>query len=177
MIIHQLELSNFGVYEEQTFDLTPQSLNGYNRPVVLLRGKNGTGKTTFLEAINLCLHGSFVLGNRVSRSEYENYLAKRIHVSGSPDSCPTDAKISLLLDHVTEGRKRTYRIEREWSLVRTKVREQIRIWEDGTELVDLVDREQKDSFLRELVSTGLADLFFFDGEKLQDLAESETRHP
>ena len=47
MIIKQLKLENFGVYrDEQIFDLTPKPLNGYNRPIVLLRGKNGAGKTT-----------------------------------------------------------------------------------------------------------------------------------
>jgi len=174
MIIHQLRLVNFGIYGEQAFDLTPQPYNGFNRPIILLRGKNGAGKTTFIEAVRLCLHGSLVLGSRVSRSAYEEYLARRIHVSPKASGQPTTASIELLLNHVSEGRKKTYRIEREWQVVQGNVREYVHIREDGEEIDDLQTREQNDSFLRELVPPSVADLFFFDGERLYSLAENGT---
>ena len=174
MIIHQLRLVNFGIYGEQAFDLTPQPCNGFNRPIILLRGKNGAGKTTFIEAVRLCLHGSLVLGSRVSRSAYEEYLARRIHVSPKANGQPTTASIELLLNHVSEGRKKTYRIEREWQVVQGNVREYVHIREDGEEIDDLQTREQNDSFLRELVPPSVADLFFFDGERLYSLAENGT---
>ena len=174
MIIHQLRLVNFGIYGEQAFDLTPQPYNGFNRPIILLRGKNGAGKTTFIEAVRLCLHGSLVLGSRVSRSAYEEYLVRRIHVSPKANGQPTMASIELLLNHVSEGRKKTYRIEREWQVVQGNVREYVHIREDGEEIDDLQTREQNDSFLRELVPPSVADLFFFDGERLYSLAENGT---
>ena len=174
MIIHQLRLVNFGIYGEQAFDLTPQPCNGFNRPIILLRGKNGAGKTTFIEAVRLCLHGSLVLGSRVGRSAYEEYLARRIHVSPKANGQPTTASIELLLNHVSEGRKKTYRIEREWQVVQGNVREYVHIREDGEEIDDLQTREQNDSFLRELVPPSVADLFFLDGERLYSLAENGT---
>jgi DNA sulfur modification protein DndD len=173
MIIHELKLLNFGIYEgEQVFSLTPHPCNGFNRPIILFRGKNGAGKTTLIEAIRLCLHGSLVLGSRVSRSTYEEYLARRIHVPLKSNGNLATAKIEIVLDYVSEGRKRTYRIEREWKIVQGNVREYVRIQEDGKELDDLETRKQKDSFLREMVPPGVADLFFFDGEKLYTLAEN-----
>jgi DNA sulfur modification protein DndD len=175
MIIHQLKLLNFGIYEgEQVFNLTPEPYNGYNRPIILLRGKNGAGKTTLVEAIRLCLNGSLVLGNRVSRSVYEDYLAKHIHTPKNSNNHPTSAKVVLLLDYVSEGRKKTYRVEREWEVIKDKVKEGVHIWEDDEVLTDLENREQRDGFLRELVPPGVADLFFFDGEKLHTLADSNT---
>jgi DNA sulfur modification protein DndD len=174
MIIHRLKLQNFGIYGEQTFDLTPQPCNGYNRPIILLRGKNGSGKTTLIEAVRLCLHGSLVLGSRVSRSAYEDYLARRIHVPLESNRRPTKARIELSLDYVSEGQKRTYEIEREWEVVQGNVREYVLILEDGKEMGDLQTREQRDSFLRELIPPGVADLFFFDGERLYTLAENGT---
>ena len=73
-----------------------------------------------------------------------------------------------------EGRKRTYEIARAWQVVDGRIREQVEIREDGQELSELGTRDQKESFLRELVPPGVADLFFFDGERLTALAESEN---
>jgi DNA sulfur modification protein DndD len=174
MIIHRLRLQNFGIYGEQTFDLTPQPCNGLNRPIVLLRGKNGSGKTTLIEAVRLCLHGSLVLGSRVSRSAYKEYLARRIHVPPETNGRPTNARIELSLDYVSEGQKRAYEIKREWEVVQGNVREYVHILEDGKEIDDLQTREQRDSFLRELIPPGVADLFFFDGERLYTLVENGT---
>lgn len=173
MIIRQLKLSNFGIYEDApTFTFTPEPSNGFSRPIVLVRGQNGAGKTTLIEAIRLCLHGSLILGSRVGRAEYEAYLAKRIHNSARSETLPQSAQIVLWLDYVNAGQKLAYKIERSWEIVDQKVKETIEIWEDGQTLDELQTREQKDSFLRELVPPGIADLFFFDGEKLDALVES-----
>ena len=174
MIIHRLQVQNFGIYEAQDFVLTPQSCDGFNRPIILLRGKNGSGKTTFIEAIRLCLHGPLVLGSRVSRAAYEEYLARRIHVPLKANGRPTKARIELTLSYVSAGQERAYEIEREWEVVQGSVREHVRILEDGKELDDLQTREQRDGFLRELIPPGVADLFFFDGERLYTLAENST---
>jgi len=175
MIIRQLKLENFGIYRgEQIFDLTLQPLNGYNRPIVLLRGKNGAGKTTLIEAIRLCLHGPLALGIRVSQAGYEDYLTKRVHTAPDVKQSPTSASIALALDYVSAGRKRTYEIKRAWYVTQGKVKETLHIWEDGAPLPDLQSHEELESFLRELILPGVADLFFFDGEKLDALAQSAT---
>ncbi|MFW6116570.1 MAG: DNA sulfur modification protein DndD [bacterium] len=174
MIIHRLRLLNYGVYGQQEFDLTPHPWNDFSRPIILIRGKNGTGKTTIMEAIRLCLHGSLALGSRVSRSAYEDYLVQRIHISPNPDNDPSTARVELLLDYVAEGQRSRYRVEREWKVAGGNVKEYVRIWENGEELDDLNARDQKDSFLRELVPAGVAELFFFDAEKLYTLAENGT---
>ncbi len=172
MIIHRLELFNFAVYGDQEFDLTPHPSEGFNRPIVLIRGKNGTGKTTIIEAIRLCLHGSLALGERVSRSAYEDHLAKRVHVTPGSDDDPSLTRVRLSFDYVSEGRKRRYEVAREWRVVRGRLRERVQIREDGEALDELETRDQKDSFLRDLVPAGLADVFFFDGERLYTLAEN-----
>ena len=53
MIITKLTLHNFGVYAgTNTFEFNNQ------KPVVLIGGMNGRGKTTFLEAVLLALYGA-----------------------------------------------------------------------------------------------------------------------
>ena len=53
MIIKKLILHNFGVYAG-----TNTFIFNSSKPVVLIGGMNGRGKTTFLEAILLSLYGS-----------------------------------------------------------------------------------------------------------------------
>jgi DNA sulfur modification protein DndD len=65
MILHRLTLKDFGLFSgEQTFCLTPRIRYKKRRPVILIGGKSGTGKTTILEAVRLCLYGPRSLGNR-----------------------------------------------------------------------------------------------------------------
>ena len=66
MILHRLTLKGFGLFSgEQTFNLTPRTKYKKRRPVILIGGKNGTGKTTIVEAVRLCLCGHRQLNNRV----------------------------------------------------------------------------------------------------------------
>lgn len=174
MIIRRVAFSNFGIYGgDYSFNLTPIPSGNFNRPIVLFSGKNGVGKTTLVEAIRLCLHGPLALGSRVSRPEYYNYLLNCIHRPLDPTVQPNSAKVEILLDYVRFGRKHTYRIERSWHRVRNKVVQEVFISEDEETIQDL-SPEQSESFLRELVPPSAADLFFFDGEKLQMLAEDNT---
>jgi DNA sulfur modification protein DndD len=55
------------------------------------------------------------------------------------------------------------------------VRSILDIARDGRPLDDL-DREHADEFLRDLIPPGVSQLFFFDGEKIQELADGEHDH-
>ena len=66
MIISRLTLYNFGVYAgKNTFEFHNE------KPIVLIGGLNGRGKTTFLEAVLIALYGinSFAF----NESEYKSY--------------------------------------------------------------------------------------------------------
>ena len=172
MIIRSVRLQNFGIYSEpDPFDLIP---NGDDRPVILLQGKNGAGKTTFIEAIKLGLNGSLALGSRVSRAAYEQHLINRIHKPRNPKTVETSTRIEIVLEYVSEGRQHTYCVSRSWSLKKERLKEYLEIWQDDELISKAMKPAQKESFLREIVPPYVADLFFFDGEKLQLLIEDET---
>ena len=179
MIFHQLTLKDFGLFcGEQTFLLTPRVRYRKRRPIILIGGKNGAGKTTILEAVRLCLYGVRSLGNRVNRSGYHEYLASMIHHSQATLLQPKEASVALEFEHVHSGEKDLYHIERQWQ-IRQNTREPVKeslIIHKNNELLSDFEAEHWQDFLNELIPVGLSQLFFFDGEKIQGLAEDTSSH-
>ena len=174
MILTRLSITNFGVYRDQhDFDLRPRVVDTETLPVVLFGGKNGAGKTTILEAIRLCLYGQLALGNRVRRSDYEAYIGRRLHRdrSGMPNANST--RIGIRFEHIHVGVRSHYEATRGWRIDSQGLQESITIYKDGVPLHD-IGAEHWNDFLRDLIPPGVANLFFFDGEKIQALADDNT---
>ena len=75
MIIDSISLHNYGVYKDkQTFDLQPKK----NKPIILIGGLNGHGKTTLLEALQIGFFGRKQLEIYQSKKlTYEEFIKKR----------------------------------------------------------------------------------------------------
>jgi len=176
MIITQLLINNFGIYRgRHEFDLRPRVVDDQPLPVILFGGKNGAGKTTILEAIRLCLHGRLSLGGRIRKEEYDQYLRRRIHTQPMASSAEQrnailSAQVGLRFDHVHVGILNTYRATRTWRLDGEQIVERIAITKNELPFFDVAE-EHWDDFLRDLIPPGVADLFFFDGEQIQALAD------
>lgn len=169
MILRNITLRDFGVYAGTTsLDLVPRRREGSDAPVVLIGGKNGVGKTTFLEAVRLALYGRRALGPRVAKADYASYLRDRVNrLSGS--DC---AAVSLEFDYAEAGTIERYLVHREWSIRGHSVVETLDLLKDG-ETVSSVPRDEWHSFLQELIPPGVSQLFFFDGEKISEIAEAD----
>ena len=166
MIIDKLMLHNVGTFAgRQEIDLTPPS---EKKPIVLIGGLNGAGKTTLLEAIHLVLYGSLAqLSNRRSGG-YENYLRGLIH-KGVPHT--EGAAIELTFRAYQEGVEREFWIRRSWRSTGASIREILLVSVDGRHDSALTSTwaEHVDTFL----PRGIADLFIFDGEQIEALADLE----
>ena len=106
MIIKSLKLHNFGVYagdNEFVFE--------GKKPIVLIGGLNGRGKTTFLEAILLALYGpnSFAYLESDYKA-YTQYLRSYVNRDAIDNLCWIELCFEMSLG---EG-KESYRIVREW---------------------------------------------------------------
>ena len=170
MILAKLSITNFGVYHGlHEFDLRPRRLNGDVFPVVLIGGKNGAGKTTILEAIRLCLYGRGALGSRVRKTDYETYIKQRFH-RRTDGITEKSARIGILFEHVHAGEKSVFDAVRSWRIEGQRLVENVSIHKNGMALADIASEYWND-FLRDLIPPGVADLFFFDGEQIQSLAD------
>jgi DNA sulfur modification protein DndD len=172
MILKQITLSNFGVYAGvQSLCLSPKP----GKNVVLFGGKNGTGKSTLLEAIRLCFYGQFATRDLQVAESYEKYLLSRIHSDVSAVIQPSAAAIEVEFDYAESGALQSYSVLRSWERRNGngRVSESFVLKKNGAVVTDL-EADHWQDFIRDLIPAGISQLFFFDGEKIQHLAEDET---
>lgn len=177
MIFKKLYLQDFGVFgggfERNTIDLQPREKDGSLRPIILFGGLNGAGKTTTLTAVRLALYGRQSLGKAVTTARYHDFLADSVHKSRNQLLAPSSAAVQLDFDFGRRGEVIDYTVKRSWSKNGNNITELLEIYQNGELIKGLTD-EQKQSFLNELIPIGVADLFFFDGEKIAELAEDNN---
>jgi DNA sulfur modification protein DndD len=173
MIFHKLSIENFGVFGgAHDFILSPHVTKQRSRSITLIGGENGTGKTTWLEAILLCLYGKGVLRLLNKDVDYATYLRSRLHKPINSPVPSASTSVSLEFDHVHAGKVERFRVRREIKPSGDKAREKLLVFRNE-EPVDDLDSEYWQDFLRELVPPGLCGLFFFDGEKIQRLIDDD----
>lgn len=165
MILERLILHDFGVYRgRQEIELSPLTPG---RPIILIGARNGRGKTTLLDAINLVLYGSRAnLSNRLPKVSWEDYLRSSIHKSGA-----TSASVSLHFSVVNDFGVRAYHITRSWIAAPKGVNESFSVVVNG-ERDDVLADDWSDH-LEGLLPLEIASLNFFDGERTNELATPE----
>ena len=171
MLLEQLTLTDFRVFQGQhTFDLAPRTKWKKKRPIILYGGLNGAGKTTTLTAVRLALYGRQSLGPATSQKAYDEFLVKSINRSEGNLVQSNSATIMLKFNYANMGVIKHYTVTRNWMVTGNKVIENLTIAENDKELTEL-NAEQCQGFLNELIPIGVSDLFFFDSEKIAELAE------
>jgi DNA sulfur modification protein DndD len=160
MIIKSLKLHNFGVYaNDNVFEFKS------NKPVVLIGGLNGRGKTTFLEAVLLALYGANSFAYKESKYRtFGKYLGD--YVNEADGTLETFVELEFRMDFDN------YKVKRSWSKKQTRIHEQIEVYKNGDKNEFLTTNWAM--FIENVLPSGLASFFFFDGEKIAALAEDET---
>ena len=163
MIIKRLQLYNFGIYAgDNSFDFSLE------KPVVLIGGMNGRGKTTFLEAIVLSLYGSNSATYKESGYKtYGQYLRSLVN----RDSWNQQTFIELTFI-VNDGAPNEYTVHREWDSKKQRVSEKIDVLENGVYNEFLTNNWSM--FVENIVPSALSSFYFFDGEKIAELALDES---
>lgn len=165
MIFDEITLYNFGPYAgRQTISLAPASSS---KPIILLGGLNGGGKTTFLDALQLCLFGPHAkISNRGSLA-YGEYLRRSIHRSAEVP----EASIKVSFSHTTEGCKDCYQLLRSWQLENGSCKDILKVWKNGA--LDMTLAENWSTQVEDFIPPNIAHLFLFDGEQIEGYASYE----
>ncbi len=166
MIIDKLTLHNFGVYGgRHEIELTPTDPT---KPITLFGGLNGGGKTTFLDALLLVLYGKFAKCSNRGNLSYDDYLRKSINRQVSEKD---GAAIELTFRHRQSNIEESIRVTRSWRATGKGIREDVTVYRNDE--IDPECTERWYEFIEELIPLRIANLFFFDGEKIEDLASPE----
>tara|TARA_Y100000996_G_C22557513_1_gene656101 strand:- start:1277 stop:3235 length:1959 start_codon:yes stop_codon:yes gene_type:complete len=158
----QLKLENFGAYgQRQTFQLDGQSSK---KNIILIGGKNGCGKTTFLDSLYIVLYGKQIQQIREESSSYDQFLKDYIHNNDN-----AGATISLTLDLPREGGHKRYTVVRHWKSINDRLKENFEVHSEEED--QKVVEENWPIIINEILPIRLSKLFFFDGEKIESLAD------
>lgn len=163
MLLRSVRLSDVGLYGgEQTLEFSCDR----DRPVTLIGGRNGTGKTTLLNAIQLALYGNRAK-SMLGVSAYPEYLQALIHKTA------TKASVALEFQRREGGRPVSYLVEREWTRSSTgKAPDSLYVTLDGKPRPDLEANWAE--FVEGVMPLSVSGLAIFDGEKIEALADVDS---
>lgn len=180
MIFLELVLQNFGPYcGRQVINLDPHSHaesgdeNNNSRPIILLGGMNGGGKTTLMDAIRLALYGHRAQCSTRGNLSYSDFLTQCVN-SHTP---PTEkTRIELVFEHIDNDKPVKYHIVRTWEKNPKDGKDHLGIL-DAQEWLDTALVDIWDEYIENLLPLGISNLFLFDGEQVKELAEQEIPPP
>jgi len=163
MKIEKLLLQNFGIYagrQEIDFSASTES-----KPIVLLGGYNGRGKTTILEAILLCLYGKRSYTLSETKIAYNKYLGKYIN----RNDATLEASIEVVMSAEIDSTEVEISVLRKWSERDKSIKEEHRVFLNGK--LDEILTDDWDNQMDFLMPIGMSRFFLFNGEKVSELVD------
>ena len=161
MKFRKLIIENYKSFQFPTTITFPDSSEG--KSIFLIGGMNGAGKTSIMESINICLYGAKqdIIYKYINRKE----LAKN------------NAYVSFDLTIETEE-KEEIQIKRSWSAGTVDspkpkdLEEKLVVTKDGKR-VSVQNKDIWQDYINAMIPKGITQFFFFDGEKIQEIAADD----
>lgn len=184
MIISRVRLKNFKSYTEQIFEGLDTNLSK-KRNIILIGGLNGAGKTSFLEAIVLCLYGdgstNFYPTKGTKNENYYAYICSLFHRRSIlkpllKEKVEMSVQIDLSEVNISHNVSRMLSIKRTWTLINVDKnisfkKEKLEILENDSLIENLANEKEYQDYINKLIPYSVSQFFFFDGEKIQDFAK------
>ena len=129
-------------------------------------GFPGVGKTTLLEGIQLALYGKAAKTSGRGKLSYDEYLGNLINRNVSRK---TGAGLSLVFRSINNSKEEKIEIKRTWFEVNDSIKETCEVLRNDE--LDAISSERWHEFIEEFIPSQISELFFFDGEKIEGLAD------
>jgi DNA sulfur modification protein DndD len=176
MRLNAIGLRNWKTYRRYRLDIPHDP----SRPVVLIEGSNGSGKTSLLEALLLCMYGRLAMPllaranspDRVDRS-YERFMERALNSSAR------HGRAQIAIEVAFQSDAEEFAVERIWHFVDGALRkadEEVRVYQGPDRVVMASpDPAEDERFARDfihgnLLQSNLAGFFVLDGEHLERMA-------
>ena len=181
MLLTKVILNDLGVYRGRNeFDFKTTQ----DKPIILIGGTNGAGKTTLFESVVLCLYGRDSFEEKLNEQKYQEVIGRQIHRYLGTKKSAEEASVIMEFQFAHEGKVEEFQIIRMWQNNNGRIDETFTIKkknpsdEEFVEVSEFEKEEDKQIFINQLIPRGIVKLFFFDGEKIQNIAEhgNEGRH-
>ena len=157
----KLTIENYKSFRFATEIPFPMGEDGHN--IFLIGGMNGVGKTSIMEAINYCLYGAKAddIFRNINRCEKAKGNANVVFelVMEMDDGPELIVKRSWSAGAVAEPKPRD-------------LSERLVVVRDGKR-VSVQNQEIWQDFIRAAIPPGITQFFFFDGEKIQEIAADD----
>jgi DNA sulfur modification protein DndD len=181
VLIKEIELNNFRIYKgKNTINLLPVD----DKNIIIISGKNGYGKTTFLMSLVWCLYGKqmdkvdeLYRQEIASNENYNKYIGKSLNrLAQLEDETQFSVSVTFTNVKIPDITCNEIKITRSFD-TKTGSSDKVEILIDGyiNELTqNLSDDNQsgEEVFIRDFIlPLEIAKFFFFDAEKIVSLAE------
>ena len=166
MHFSSIELYNCGIYKGLHIINLVNQID--NKNITLVGGMNGRGKTTILDSIFLCLYGrksaEYITGKKEA---YSKLL--RDHINKSSADKTAHIKLTFQMD---DDEDTVLSVKRSWSQIGKKIDSTLLVEKNSIE--DSYLSENWEYYVEELVPFGIAKFFFFDNEKISQIADDDA---
>lgn len=169
MILNSMKINNFRQYMGfNQIDFTTSN----DKNFTIIKGTNGSGKTTILNAITWCIYGA-ELHNDTDDPIYNEIVENEIEKGGKFE---VEVELEILND---DNESITFhRVQQFYKNDKGKIFESVFDGNDFQVIVES-DRDNKiienpDLFIDQYMPIDIEEYFFFDGEKLEDYFKENT---
>ncbi len=182
MYIKEIELNNFRIYKGiNKINLSPEK----DKNIIVVSGKNGYGKTTFLMSLVWCLYGKqmekvdeLYQKEIADKGGYGKYIGNSLNrLAKAEEENKFSVSVTFRDVKIPEITCNEIKITRSYDLI-TSASDKVEVLVDGfqNELIqDLTTEGKQDGeeiFIRDFIlPIEIAKFFFFDAEKIVSLAE------
>jgi len=174
MLLTKIILNDFGVYRGRNeFDVQTTK----DKPIILIGGTNGAGKTTLFESVMLCLYGQNSFDTKITQKQYHAKILRLIHRILGTKKAADSASLGVEFQYAHAGKVLEYKVFRMWqnndgSIDETFTIEKRMLGDEKFVKLDSLEESEWQTFIDQLLPKGITKLFFFDGEKIQNIADS-----